>query len=44
MEIFDNVTRIVKDNLTGTIEKGSRLSIAGGRQGDPLPYPVSPCV
>ena len=28
MEIFDNVTRTVKDNLTATIEKGSRLSIA----------------
>lgn len=28
MEIFDNVTRIVKDDLTVSIEKGCRLSIA----------------
>ncbi|MHB1041430.1 MAG: helicase-related protein [Eubacteriales bacterium] len=28
MEIFDNVTRTVKDDLTATIEKKSRLSIA----------------
>jgi len=28
MEIFDNVTKIVKDDLSVTISKGSRLSIA----------------
>jgi len=28
MEIFDNITKTVKDDLTVTIEKGSRLSIA----------------
>jgi SNF2 family DNA or RNA helicase len=28
MEVFDNVTKIVKDNLAVTIEKGSCLSIA----------------
>jgi SNF2 family DNA or RNA helicase len=28
MEIFDNITKRVKDDLTVTIEKGSRLSIA----------------
>jgi hypothetical protein len=28
MEVFDNLNRIVKDNLAVTIEKGSRLSIA----------------
>ncbi len=28
MEVFDNVNRIVKDDLAVTIEKGSRLSIA----------------
>ncbi len=27
MEIFDNITKIVKDNLSVTISKGSRLSI-----------------
>lgn len=28
MEVFDNITKIVKDDLSATIEKGSRLSIA----------------
>ncbi|HAU31736.1 MAG: helicase domain-containing protein [Desulfotomaculum sp. 46_296] len=28
MDIFDNITKTVKDDLTVTIEKGSRLSIA----------------
>ncbi|MDA8233665.1 MAG: hypothetical protein M0Z31_02450 [Clostridia bacterium] len=28
MEIFDNITKTVKDDLAVTIEKGSRLSIA----------------
>jgi hypothetical protein len=28
LEIFDNITKAVKDDLTVTIEKGSRLSIA----------------
>ena len=28
MEIFDNVTRIVKDDMTVEIKKGSKLSIA----------------
>jgi len=28
MEIFDNVTKIVKDDLSATIKKGSRISIA----------------
>ena len=28
MELFDNVTRILKDDLTLTAEKDSRLSIA----------------
>ncbi|MFA5383819.1 MAG: helicase-related protein [Eubacteriales bacterium] len=28
MEIYDNITKTVKDDLTVTIEKGSRLSIA----------------
>lgn len=28
MEIFDNITKTVKDDLTVTIEKGSRLSVA----------------
>lgn len=28
MEIFDNITKTVKDDLTVTLEKGSRLSIA----------------
>ena len=28
MEVFDNVSRIVKDDLELTIEKGSRVSIA----------------
>lgn len=28
MEIFDNITKIVKDDLTVTIKRGSRLSIA----------------
>jgi hypothetical protein len=28
MEIFDNVNKTVKDDLTVTIEKGSKLSIA----------------
>lgn len=28
MEIFDNITKTVKDDLTVTIEKGSSLSIA----------------
>lgn len=28
MEIFDNITKTVKDDLTVTIKRGSRLSIA----------------
>jgi hypothetical protein len=28
MEVFDNVSKIVKTDLEGSIEKGSRLSIA----------------
>ena len=28
MEIFDNVTRIVKDDMSVEIKKGSKLSIA----------------
>jgi hypothetical protein len=28
MEIFDNVNKTVKDDLTTTIEKGTKLSIA----------------